>query len=148
MRGEFTARVAAWPVARLATVGPEGRPHLVPCCFALVLGDTPGPGDGDVVYSAVDSKPKRSERLQRLEHVRANPAVCLLVDHYDDDWSALWWVRLDGRGRLVEAGPERSRALELLCAKYAQYRRNPPGGAVLAIDITGWRSWSGGLSRA
>jgi PPOX class probable F420-dependent enzyme len=138
MRDEFRARVAAWPVARLATMGPEGRPHLVPCCFAL---------EGDVVYSAVDSKPKRSERLRRLEHVRVNPAVCLLVDHYEDDWSALWWVRLDGRGRLVEEGPERSRALELLCAKYAQYRQNPPDGAVLAIDITGWRSWSGGLSR-
>ncbi len=132
------ARVVAWPVARLATVGADGQPHLVPCCFVL---------DGDVVYSAVDSKPKRSERLRRLEHVRANPAVCLLVDHYDEDWSALWWVRLDGRGRLVEEGPERKRALELLCAKYAQYRRDPPRGPVLAIDITGWRSWSGGISR-
>ena len=147
MTEELWARVAAWPVARLATVGPGGRPHLVPCCFAL---DGPGSGvspEGDVAYSAVDSKPKRSEQLRRLENVRANPAVCLLVDHYEDDWSALWWVRLDGRGRLVEAGPERSRALELLCAKYAQYRRNPPGGPVLAIDITGWRSWSGGPSR-
>ena len=147
MTEELWARVAAWPVARLATVGPGGRPHLVPCCFAL---DGPGSGvspEGDVAYSAVDSKPKRSARLRRLEHVEANPAVCLLVDHYDDDWAALWWVRLDGRGRLVEEAAERSRALELLCAKYAQYRRNPPGGPVLAIDITGWRSWSGGPSR-
>jgi PPOX class probable F420-dependent enzyme len=129
------ARVADWPVARLATVGPDGAPHLVPCCFAL---------DGDVVYSAVDAiKPKRSLRLRRLDDVRANPAVCLLVDHYTDDWSQLWWVRLDGRGRVVEDGPERNRAIELLCAKYRQYQDHPPAGAVLALEITRWRAWSG-----
>ena len=129
------ARVAAWPVARLGTVGADGAPHLVPCCFAL---------DGDVAYSAVDAiKPKRSLRLRRLDDVRANPAVCLLVDHYSDDWSELWWVRLEGRGRVVEDRRERERALELLCAKYRQYGDQPPEGAVLAVDITRWRSWSG-----
>ena len=132
---ELRARVAAWPVARLATVGADGSPRLVPCCFVL---------EGDVAYSAVDAvKPKRSLRLRRLDDVQANPAVCLLVDHYSDDWTELWWVRLDGRGRVVEHGPERDRAVELLGAKYRQYRDRPPEGPVLAVDITRWRSWSG-----
>jgi PPOX class probable F420-dependent enzyme len=127
------ARVAAWPVARLGTVRADGTPHLVPCCFAL---------DGDVVYSAVDAvKVKRSLRLRRLDNVRANPAACLLVDHYADDWSELWWVRLDGQGRVIESGPERDRAVELLRSKYRQYREQPPVGPVLALDITRWRAW-------
>jgi PPOX class probable F420-dependent enzyme len=128
------ARVGGWPVARLGTVGADGAPHVVPCCFVV---------DGDVAYSAVDAiKPKRSLRLRRLDNVRANPAVCLLVDHYADDWSELWWVRLDGRGRMVEDERERQRAVELLCAKYPQYRAHPPEGIVLAVDITRWRAWS------
>ena len=74
---------AAAPVARLATVGPDGCPHLVPVVFAV---------DGDVVYTAVDGKPKVSLRLRRLANIAARPQVSLLVDHYDDDWSRLWWV--------------------------------------------------------
>ena len=121
------------PVARLATVDAEGRPHLVPCCFAL---------DGDVAYSVVDHKPKRSAALRRLDNIRASPSVCLLVDHYEDDWTRLWWVRLDGTARIVEDGPEHASAIALLCAKYAQYRATPPSGAVVAIDVTACRSWS------
>ena len=121
------------PVARLATVGADGRPHLVPCCFAL---------DGDVAYSVVDHKPKRSAALRRLDNIRAHPEVCLLIDHYEDDWTALWWVRLDGTARILSEGPERGRAIALLCAKYPQYRATPPSGAVTAIDVTGRRSWS------
>jgi PPOX class probable F420-dependent enzyme len=121
------------PVARLATVDAEGRPHLVPCCFAL---------DGDVAYSVVDHKPKRSTALRRLDNIRASPAVCLLVDHYEDDWTRLWWVRLDGTARIVEDGPEHASAIALLCAKYPQYRATPPSGAVVAIDVTACRSWS------
>ena len=121
------------PVARLATVDADGRPHLVPCCFAVV---------GEVAYSVVDHKPKRSTALRRLDNIRANPAVCLLVDHYSDDWSELWWVRFDGQGRLLTEGPEHERALAALCAKYPQYRATPPSGTVLALDITTVRSWS------
>src|SRR5687767_8369807 len=86
--------VAAARVARLGTVDDEGRPRLVPCTFVL---------DDDVVYSAVDAKPKRTKELARLADVEARPeAVTLLVDHYDDaDWTALWWVRLRGRGRVL-----------------------------------------------
>jgi PPOX class probable F420-dependent enzyme len=121
------------PVARLATVDLDGRPHLVPCCFAL---------DGDAAYSVVDHKPKRSTALRRLDNIRAHPAVCLLVDHYEADWTRLWWVRLDGTARIVEDGPEHASAVALLCAKYPQYRATPPSGAVVAIEVTACRSWS------
>lgn len=130
---EFTRRVAEAPVGRLATVDAAHRPHVVPCCFAL---------EGDLAYSAVDEKPKRTKRLARLEHIRVNPAVSLVVDHYEDDWSCLWWVRLDGRARLVEAGPEWERAISLLQAKYPQYQAQPPTGTVIAIEVVGWASWS------
>ena len=127
-------RAEAAPVARLATVDGDGRPHLVPCCFAF---------DGDVAYSVVDHKPKRSPALRRLDNIRSNPAVCLLVDHYEDDWSRLWWVRFDGRARIIESGPEHASAIAALCAKYEQYRATPPSsGTVVAIDVTDVRSWA------
>ena len=125
-------RVREARVGRLGTVTGDGRPHLVPCCFAL---------EGGVVYSAVDAKPKSTPALRRLANLRANGAASLLVDHYDEDWSALWWVRVDGRGRVIESGPERDEALDLLAAKYEQYRRQRPPGAVVAIDATTWRAW-------
>jgi PPOX class probable F420-dependent enzyme len=106
---------------------------LVPVCFAL---------DGDVVVSVVDDKPKRSTQLRRLDNVRAYPAVSLLVDHYDDDWTQLWWVRVDGTARVLEAGTEHARAIDLLVAKYAQYRSLRPAGPVLVIAVEAWRVWS------
>jgi PPOX class probable F420-dependent enzyme len=124
--------VAEARVARLATLTPDGRLHLVPISFAL---------EGDTLYSAVDEKPKRSRNLQRLANVRANPAVAVLVDHYDEDWSRLWWVRLRGRGRVLEDGPEGEQAIKLLAAKYEQYRRRLPRGPVLAIALEEWRGW-------
>jgi PPOX class probable F420-dependent enzyme len=125
-------RFAAARVARLGTVTAEGRPHLVPCCFALV---------GDTAYSAVDAKPKSTLALRRLDNLWANPHASLLVDHYAEDWSALWWIRVDGTGRVVEDGPEHGAALAALAAKYEQYRRQPPPGAVVALDVTTWRAW-------
>jgi PPOX class probable F420-dependent enzyme len=120
-------------VARLATIDPDGRPHLVPIVFAV---------EGDTLYSAVDRKPKRSQRLRRIENARARPDVTILVDHYDDDWEALWWIRVRGRARVLDHGEERERALALLAAKYPQYEREPPDGPVLAVDLTEERSWS------
>jgi PPOX class probable F420-dependent enzyme len=119
-------------VARLATTDPSGRPHVVPICFAL---------DGETLYTAVDRKRKRSRNLKRLANVRAHPIVEVLVDHYEDDWEKLWWVRLRGRGRVLERGPEHDRGLALLAAKYPQYREQPPPGPVLAIDLDSWRGW-------
>jgi len=144
-------RIAAARVGRLGTVTGEGRPHLVPCCFALLdAGDTELPAGGSelprggsaTVVTAVDAKPKSTLALRRLANVRAHPQVSLLVDHYDDaDWSALWWVRVDGTARVVDGGPERDRALAALVAKYPQYQRTPPPGPVISIDIATWRTW-------
>jgi PPOX class probable F420-dependent enzyme len=117
----------------LATIDPDGRPHLVPIVFAL---------DGHTLYSAVDRKPKRSTTLRRMENARARPDVTILVDHYEDDWSRLWWIRLRGRARVLDHGEERDHALELLQEKYPQYRAEPPDGPVLAIDVTETREWS------
>jgi len=120
---------AEHPVARLATVGRDGRPHVVPICFVL---------DGSMLYTAVDEKPKRTRRLRRLENIEANPAVEVVIDHYEDDWSRLWWVRLRGTARIVED----PRAVELLAAKYPQYRDRPPAGPVIAIEIEERSEWT------
>ena len=96
----------------------------------------------DVVYSAVDSKPKRTRTLRRIENARRRPYVTLLVDHYDEDWSRLWWVRLRGHARVLDRGAEAERALALLRAKYRQYRDAGPTAPVLAVDVLEWRGWS------
>src|SRR6266540_3209367 len=126
-------RLTSARVARLATTDPDGRPHLVPIVFVL---------DGDTLYSAVDRKPKRSTTLRRIENARARPDVTVLVDHYDDDWTRLWWIRLRGRARVLDDGEERDRALALLQEKYPQYRTEPPDGPVLAVDVTEVRRWA------
>lgn len=126
--------VAGARVARMATIDPDGRPHLVPLVFAL---------DGETLYSSIDDKPKRTPRLRRLANLRANPdLVTVLVDHYVEEWPEVWWVRLRGTGRVLEEGPERDRGLALLAERYPQYRDMPPQGAVIALDITEWRGWS------
>ena len=126
-------RLTAARIARLATTDPDGRPHLVPIVFAL---------EGETLYSAVDRKPKRSPRLRRIENARARPDVTILVDHYEEDWTRLWWIRLRGRARVLDQGDERERALGLLAQKYEQYRSDPPDGPVLAVDVTEVRDWS------
>jgi PPOX class probable F420-dependent enzyme len=126
-------------VGRLATVAADGRPHLVPVCFVLL---------GDVVYTAIDHKPKRTTRLRRIANIEATGRACLLVDHYSDDWSQLWWVRLDGRGRVVDDVAEAERAVAALADKYPQYGERRPAGPVLALDVTGESTWSAGSSGA
>ena len=97
---------------------------------------------GEVVYTAVDHKPKRSQRLRRTANIAATGVACLLVDQYEEDWSALWWVRLDCAGRVVTGPAEREVALAALVARYEQYAQRPPEGAVLALDVRGWAGWS------
>jgi PPOX class probable F420-dependent enzyme len=126
--------VGAARVARLATRTPTGRIDLVPITFALV--------DGRLV-TAVDHKPKTTTQLKRLDNIRANPEVSVLVDEYDDrDWGALWWVRLRGLAQVVEDGPLRDAAIEGLVAKYPQYQAVAPAGAVIAIEQVRWQWWS------
>jgi PPOX class probable F420-dependent enzyme len=120
-------------VARLATVGADGAPHVVPVCFAL---------DGGTAWSAVDAKPKRTRRLKRLANVAASGRASLLADVYDEDWERLWWVRADGAARVVEAGCELEDALALLARKYEQYRERPPAGPALALDLDRLVWWS------
>jgi len=129
---EARARFAAARVARLATADAAGRPHLVPIAFAVA---------GDTIYSAVDAKPKRTRALRRLANVRANPAVSLLVDHWDEeDWSRLWWVRADGQGRvLAPTDEEARRAVELLRERYPRQRAD---GEVLAVTVERWSGWT------
>jgi PPOX class probable F420-dependent enzyme len=129
---EMRRLVESARVARLATVGADGRPHLVPICFALV---------GDVVVSAVDHKPKRDQHLRRLDNLRATGQACVLVDEYADDWSALWWVRMDGHGRVVDDADEAARAVAALVARYDQYADRPPAGPVIAVMVTRWSGW-------
>jgi PPOX class probable F420-dependent enzyme len=130
---EMRDRVREARVGRLATLGADGRPHLVPICFAL---------EEDTLYSAVDEKPKRSKRLKRIENIRRRPDVALIVDHYEEDWTRLWWIRMDGTASVLDDGPEREHGLALLGAKYEQYRAEPPRGAVIAVHIGRWRGWS------
>jgi PPOX class probable F420-dependent enzyme len=125
--------VSRAPVARLATVRRDGRPHVVPICFVIT---------DDVVYSAVDDKPKRHRHLQRVSNITATGTASLLVDEYDEDWSRLWWVRLDGQARLVDNTAETERAIRSLSDKYPQYREQPPSGPVLAVDVERWVGWS------
>lgn len=120
-------------VAHLATVRPDGRPHVVVVTFALAE---------DLVVTAVDHKPKRTRDLQRLRNIAAHPHVSLLVDHYEEDWSQLWWTRLDGRAEIVNDEPRRTHLLAALVTKYAAYRSRPPEGPVIAITVDEQVSWS------
>ncbi|MFI9274288.1 TIGR03668 family PPOX class F420-dependent oxidoreductase [Kitasatospora sp. NPDC052896] len=123
-------------VARLATADPAGHPHLVPVVFAV---------RGDTVVFAVDHKPKRSQHLRRLANIAANPAVALLADHYDEDWTRLWWSRADGSARILPPAAESPASAALVSPLVAKYRRQygdrPPTGPVVAITVTRWTGW-------
>ena len=124
-------------VARLATADAGGRPHLVPVTFAL---------EGDFIYIAIDHKPKTTTNLRRLRNIRQNPGVAVLADHYEEDWSRLWWVRADGRAAILEAGSAASQQpVDRLAAKYPQYQEHRPDGPVIAIEVTGWTAWAGSV---
>jgi PPOX class probable F420-dependent enzyme len=123
---EARSRFAAARVARMATVTPDGRPHVVPICFAV---------DGDTILSAVDTKPKRTPELKRLRNLEANPAVTVLVDFYDEDWTRVWWARADGTATVHD---HQQRAIELLTARYPQFT---PAGRVIEITVNRWSGW-------
>lgn len=122
-------RFAAARVARLATVGADGAPHLVPIVFAVA---------GDLIHSAVDAKPKRHRNLRRLANIAHEPRVSLLADHYDDDWTRLWWVRADGVARVSASS---AAGLAALRAKYPQYAQSPPAGPFITVEVSRWTAW-------
>jgi PPOX class probable F420-dependent enzyme len=130
---EMRRRVATQRTGTLATIGPKGVPHLVPFVFAL---------KGDTLYWAVDDKPKRSKDLQRLRNIERDARVSVLFDHYADEWSDLWWVRVKGTARILSRSEERERAVNALRGKFPQYREQPLDGAVVAIDVEEWTGWS------
>lgn len=134
-RTDALARLANAPSGHLATVRPGGRPHVVVITFAVTAAQ---------IVTAIDQKPKTTTRLQRLTNIENRPDVSFLVDHYEDDWSRLWWVRVDGRARIVDDADERNSAIAILQEKYPQYADSPPRGPVIGIDIatiTGWSSF-------
>jgi PPOX class probable F420-dependent enzyme len=128
------ARFAEARVARLATTDARAQPHLVPIVFAV---------DADALYIAVDAKPKSGAPLRRLANIAANPRVAVLVDHYEEDWTALWWARADGTARVLDAAdPAMAAGLELLVSRYPQYATKRPPGPVVAIAVERWSGWS------
>lgn len=125
-------RFAQAPVARLATVTPDGMPHLVPVVFAV---------SDDVVYTTVDAKPKTTRRLRRLANIESNPRASVLVDHYADDWTQLWWVRVDGTAAIHRTGEAMEIGYDVLRAKYAQYQVVQLDGPVITVAVQRWISW-------
>ena len=127
------ARVTGARVARLATVRPDGRPHIVPVTFAV---------NGDTIVTVIDHKPKTTTDLQRLKNIEAHPVASVIVDHYEDDWSRLWWVRGDGTAHIVLDGLIREHAITRLADKYPPYRQSVPEGPVISVAVERWTSWS------
>jgi PPOX class probable F420-dependent enzyme len=136
---EAKRRFTQAKVARLATVDRQHNPHLVPVCFAL-----DGDDGGDTIYSAVDAKPKTTPDLKRLRNIAGNHHVTLLVDHYEDDWAKVWWVRVDGMAIVHDTGTEAHiRGGARLADKYAQYRQNPGSlGRIVVVQVRKWTSWA------
>lgn len=130
---ELRERFASSPVARLATVRPDGAPHLVPVVFAV---------DGDTVWLVVDAKPKRTTHLQRLINLRREPRCALLADHYEADWNRLWWVRADGVATVVDEPDAGHPGLAALVERHPQYRVQPPAGPLVVVTVERWSGWS------
>jgi PPOX class probable F420-dependent enzyme len=133
-RAEALDRLDGARVGRFASVVPDGRPHVVAVTFAVT--------DGTVVHM-IDHKPKTTRNLQRLRNVETTPEACLLVDRYDEDWSALWWVRVDGMASVEREGGRWEKARTALAAKYHQYRDAPPTGPAIFLSmdrVTHWAS--------
>ena len=132
-RESALARFSAEPVGRLATITPSGAPHIVPITFAV---------EGEFLFTMVDQKPKSTTSLQRLINIAQKPLVSVLADKYDDDWTRLWWVRLDGEASVVESGSNWSLAQRLLMSKYPQYITDPPIGTAIVVAIEQVTSWA------
>ncbi len=121
-------------MATLATVGPDGNPHVVPITFAV---------EDDFIFTAVDHKPKSTSKLQRLRNIGENPRVAVLASQYSDDWGELWWVRVDGSAGVTTNGEEMRHPIDALVERYGQYRERRPDGPVIVIHAERWSGWAG-----
>lgn len=133
-RAEALSLLEGSRVGRLASIRPDGSPHIVVVTFAMA---------DEAVVTMIDHKPKTTTRLQRLANIERDPRVALLIDEWSEDWSRLRWARFDGRAEVHEQGRLWEAAREALSLKYGQYRDRPPGGPAIVItieDITGWSS--------
>lgn len=130
---EARSRFVEAGVAHLATVDGDGAPHIVPITFAV---------EADRIYTAVDAKPKRGGPLKRLANMAADGRVSVLVDHYDGDWSRLWWARADGLASVLSTGALLEHALDLLQARYPQYQETALTGPAIVIRVDRWSGWS------
>ena len=147
IRDDLTVLIQAYRIGHLATADGTGAPHLIPICFTY---------DGQVIYSAIDHKPKRRTgySMKRIRNIGENPRVAFLVHHYEEDWQQLSYVLIRGTASILDSGPERQRALALLEDKYVQYQeRQLAQGDGLVIKIVpeslqrwGWQSSQAGLS--
>jgi PPOX class probable F420-dependent enzyme len=118
-------------IGHLATADRSGKPHLVPVCFAAVH---------DKLYTAIDEKPKSGRVLKRVQNILENPNVAFLVDHYDEDWSHLGWLRIDGAAEVLSDGPEFELSVQLLQNRYEQYSAMRLS-EIIAIRVLCARSW-------
>ena len=127
-------RFLAARVLRLATVSAASQPHIVPCTFVLDAA-------GRIVIG-IDSKPKASVNLRRLQNIAANPRVSLLADRYSDDWEQLWWARADGVATIERAGAEHAGHWQLLRDRYPQYEGQVLDGPMIVVTVTAWSGWA------
>ena len=130
---EARRRFAKAPVVRLATADAVGQPHIVATTFVVYDG---------LIFSAVDSKPKQNRNLKRLRNIQANPHVSLLADHYEDDWTQLWWARADGSATVIDSEEDMADPIRLLGDKYWHYRMDRPEGPVIAVTVERWTGWA------
>ena len=138
--GAVEVILEGWPVGSLATVGKGGRPHVVPIVFVHLSGE---------IWSTIDGKPKTGGEMTRIRNIRCDPRISLLFEHYDEDWTRLWWLRVDGEAEVRTpadpgADPEVVAALAALRRKYAQYAEISmlaPSATLLRIRVGSRRSW-------
>jgi len=126
-------------VGHLATADVNAVPHVVPVCFTI---------SQDTLYITIDEKPKRvgGPALKRVRNIERNPMVAITVDRYDEDWTRLGWVMLDGRAEILRGGTEHDRAQELLRSRYHQLAAmriaELPVIAVRLERVTSWGNLS------
>lgn len=130
-------------VAHLATADQYSRPHAMPIVFVF---------EGDHLYFPLDRKPKREDdwhMLRRVRNLETNGRVSIIVDHYEEDWTRLAWVLLEGVATIVETGAERDAAATALAGKYAQYRGGAlDGRPVVRVTVERTVSWRAGPGAA